>query len=83
MPNLYTTEDMVQSNPTPHNAIPFKFDLAFQVLEEDEILQEDVPSEVAVAQLEVHQLQREDTELHNEPMCIVWLEVPFFTRAMH
>ena len=58
MPNLYTTEDMVQSNP-PLTSIPFKFDLAFQVLEEDEILQEDVPSEVAVAELEVHQLQRE------------------------
>lgn len=35
---------------------PFKLDLTLQVLEQDEVLQQDVPSEVAVAQLQVHQL---------------------------
>lgn len=38
---------------------PFELDLALQVLEEDEVLQQNVPSEIAVAELQVHQLQIE------------------------
>jgi len=39
------------------SASPLELDLTLQVLEEDEVLQENVPPEVAVAELQVHQLE--------------------------
>lgn len=42
--------------PSGEQALPFELHLALEVLEEDEVLQEDVPPEVAVAELQVHQL---------------------------
>lgn len=54
------------------HAAPFELDLALQVLEEDEVLQQDVASEVAVAELQVHQLE---SKKHKEgivtPVCWV------------
>lgn len=38
---------------------PLELDLALEILEEDEILKQNVSSEVAVTQLKVHQLQRD------------------------
>ena len=40
------------------HALPLELDLTLQVLEEDEVLQQDVPPEVTVAELQVHQLER-------------------------
>lgn len=40
--------------------LPLKLDLTLEVLEEDEVLQKDVPPEVAVAELQVHQLQQQE-----------------------
>ena len=42
--------------PGGEQALPLELDLALEVLEEDEVLQEDVPPEVAVAELQVHEL---------------------------
>lgn len=36
---------------------PFELDLTLQVLEEDQVLEQYVPPEVAVAELQVHQLE--------------------------
>lgn len=38
------------------SCLPFKFDLALKVLKQDEVLQEDMPPEVAVAELQIHEL---------------------------
>lgn len=42
------------------HCLPLKLDLTLEVLEEDEVLQKDVPPEVAVAELQVHQLQQQE-----------------------
>lgn len=44
------------------HASPFELDLTLQVLEQDEVLQQNVPPEVAVAELEVHQLEMKRKE---------------------
>lgn len=52
--------------------LPFELDLALEVLEEDEVLQEDVPSEVAVAELQVHQLGGE--RIHSQNHSWTWVQ---------
>lgn len=45
------------------HALPFKLDLTLQVLEEDEVLQQNVPPEVAVTELQIHQLEMKKRKL--------------------
>lgn len=44
-----------QKGPRCH--LPLELDLTLEVLKEDEVLQKNVPPEVAVAELQVHQLE--------------------------
>lgn len=62
------TFSLIQSSGGEHqrtDSSPLKLDLTLQVLEQDEVLQQNVPSEVAVAELQVHELQN-GRELESE-----------------
>lgn len=48
---------------TRRNASPFELDLTLQVLEENEVLKQNVPPEIAVAELQIHQLRRQRTAM--------------------
>lgn len=43
--------------------LPLELDLTLEVLEKDEVLQKNVPPEVAVAELQVHQLEEKQESM--------------------
>lgn len=45
--------------------LPLELDLTLEVLEENEVLQKNVPPEVAVAELQVHQLKEKQKDMSN------------------
>lgn len=55
--NQYFIRQSLFTRSALRHCSPFELDLTLQVLEEDEVLQQYVPPEVAVAELQVHQLE--------------------------